>query len=207
MRIRANLLPKEFVDRALERGKIPFLSSLSDTHVLLVRCGDINSDLVVDPFEEESRRSVKKSRGFAFRTLAGAETEGGSVMGPRARVGQEHFRLVAQLSEAPHFAVPLKKHERSGAAYPDRVTVGRAANQDVILNEASVSKAQAWFEVSKKGHLYLRDAQSRNGTYVNDRRLSPRERVRVEPGDAIAFAHVEAILCTPEALWNALQAE
>lgn len=51
-----------------------------------------------------------------------------------------------------------------------RHRLGRAANNDVILPDPSISKSHAEIEISGEGAV-IRDLGSRNGTWVNDRRI------------------------------------
>lgn len=69
-----------------------------------------------------------------------------------------------------------------------RITVGRSPECDISFPESrSVSAAHAVIEVSKSGTgAVLRDLNSRNGTFVNDRRISNGATV-VHNGDIIRF--------------------
>ena len=50
------------------------------------------------------------------------------------------------------------------------VTIGRALDNDVILDDASVSRHHARL-VSREGHWQLEDLDSTRGTFVNSRRV------------------------------------
>ena len=119
-------------------------------------------------------------------------------------IGQEELRVRHALSESPHYVAPLKKHVRSGHSSPERITVGRAQNQDLVIDHTSVSKIQACFEIDKSGEFYLFDAGSTNGTYVNSRPIGTRNRAQLRAGDNIRFANVDAIFCCPETVWRVL---
>src|SRR5579871_3845922 len=58
--------------------------------------------------------------------------------------------------------------------YQDMITVGRTANHDVVLRDPSVSKFHAHFKLRPSG-LYLVDAGSTRGTFVDGKRLWPRD--------------------------------
>jgi len=84
-----------------------------------------------------------------------------------------------------------------------RVTIGRAENNDVAFDydeDLLVSHKHAELYV-EDGLLYLRDLASRNGTYVNQRRITTP--VPLHPEDAIHLGDagplVKARLCDPEA--------
>src|SRR5262245_58196000 len=53
----------------------------------------------------------------------------------------------------------------------DNVQIGRATLADLVLQDSHVSKLHAALTRTTDGYL-LRDLQSSNGTFLNDRRLS-----------------------------------
>jgi hypothetical protein len=67
-----------------------------------------------------------------------------------------------------------------------RVRIGRGLDNDVVLDDASVSRHHA--EITREdGRLEVRDLGSTNGTWVNAARV---ELASVEPGDQLAFGAV-----------------
>lgn len=87
--------------------------------------------------------------------------------------------------------------DRSGNAFPD-IYVSRTpqyigkqrGESDVLLDVATVSRVHAQVERGDEGY-YVRDLNSKNGTFVNGERLRPQERRAFVPGDRITFAEVE----------------
>ncbi len=61
-----------------------------------------------------------------------------------------------------------------------------------IINDASVSRMHAKF-FAEKETLWMQDLNSTNGTYHNGMRLSPNEKVILEPEDEIAFGRAQFI--------------
>src|SRR5262249_35799649 len=59
------------------------------------------------------------------------------------------------------------------AAFPSMITVGRTANNDVVVPDISVSKFHAFFR-TVDGVLTLADAGSKNGTEVGGQALAPK---------------------------------
>ncbi len=99
-------------------------------------------------------------------------------------------------TEAPPH--PPNKWEFSGALqmaplikapnspYPDRISIGRARNCDVVLRHPSVSKLHA--HVSREdGRWMLRDNGSHNGTSVGTVPLAPDTPVALQSGDLVTF--------------------
>uniref|UniRef100_A0A0E0J668 FHA domain-containing protein n=1 Tax=Oryza nivara TaxID=4536 RepID=A0A0E0J668_ORYNI len=63
------------------------------------------------------------------------------------------------------------------------VTVGRVPEQaDIVLSVATVSGTHARLE-KKEGSLLVTDLESTNGTYINERRLTPGFPTPIDPGD------------------------
>ena len=61
------------------------------------------------------------------------------------------------------------------------ITIGRGAETDVLIADKLASRIHC--ELSyKDGNYYIRDCDSRNGTFVNDRAV---EVSRINPGDRI----------------------
>lgn len=73
----------------------------------------------------------------------------------------------------------------------DAVTIGKLQGQcEVLLNSATVSRIHARLEY-RNGNGYVRDLNSRNGTFLNGERLEPQELRLFSEGARIAFADVQ----------------
>jgi len=86
------------------------------------------------------------------------------------------------------FVLPVVK--RSGSLSLVRISVGRTGNNDVHVEDASVSRLHAFFEPGPP--LSVKDAGSRLGTKVNGAAVTTP--VPVKSGDQIAFGDVELTL-------------
>jgi hypothetical protein len=85
----------------------------------------------------------------------------------------------------------------------DRITVGRAGACDVTLPDRSVSKMHAIFWPHEDlSRWSLSDAESRNGTWLNDERLAPKQRVPIKPGDTLRLGDVEVRFIDPALLFD-----
>ena len=69
-------------------------------------------------------------------------------------------------------------------------TLGRATGADFIVDAPLVSRVHCRLTALPGGDLEVRDLQSTNGTFVNDKRV---EAVRVESGDKIRVGRVELV--------------
>jgi len=75
-----------------------------------------------------------------------------------------------------------------------RLNVGRASDNDLSLNDASVSKIHAALLMTGEGTLLVADTGSTNGTYINGRRISYGESRQIDDGDVVGFGDVEVRL-------------
>lgn len=75
-----------------------------------------------------------------------------------------------------------------------RLNVGRASDNDLTLNDASVSKIHGALLMTAEGSLLVADTGSTNGTFINGRRIAYGESRVIEDGDVIGFGDVEVRL-------------
>lgn len=97
---------------------------------------------------------------------------------PRVRAAAEAGRLVPM-------RVVLDVLDRGEArSFEGRppFELGRDSSADLVLRDPEVSRRHARFE-SRNGVVYVDDLGSRNGTFLNGRRI--RESIEVREGDAV----------------------
>jgi FHA domain len=99
----------------------------------------------------DSRKTL--AAGFRPRTSPGA--------GMAARLRSEPGR---------YGLYPLVKSNAN--PWADRILVGRASNNDIVLRHESISKVHAYFEKAEGG-LHLHDAKSANGTQIDGKPVEP----------------------------------
>jgi hypothetical protein len=75
-----------------------------------------------------------------------------------------------------------------------RLNVGRASDNELTLNDASVSKIHAALLMTGEGTLLVADTGSTNGTFINGRRIAYGESRPLEDGDVVGFGDVEVRL-------------
>jgi FHA domain-containing protein len=107
--------------------------------------------------------------------------------------GRSHFRA-------------LRKRLDAAGALGDRVSIGRALNQDIVLRHPRVSKFHGFFLVTKSGDWSVSDAGSTNGTTVNAVRLARRKPVVVMNGDRVTFGSIETAFLDAGTVWRLLRA-
>lgn len=73
-----------------------------------------------------------------------------------------------------------------------QVTLGRSLENDLVLDNPYVARSQATF-ICREGRWRVRDNGTKNGTYLNGKRLEADGEYRIHPGDVLCFAQkVEA---------------
>ena len=72
-----------------------------------------------------------------------------------------------------------------------RISVGRVSDNELSLNDSSVSKIHAAITMNLQGTLLVADTGSTNGTFINGRRISYGEARQIEDGDVVGFGDVE----------------
>jgi hypothetical protein len=93
-----------------------------------------------------------------------------------------------------------------GNPYPDRISIGRARNCDIVLRQPTVSKLHAHFLPRPGGVLELCDVGSQVGTRANGHVLQPNQPVRVSPGFILSIGRVTARIADARTAWELLRA-
>lgn len=96
---------------------------------------------------------------------------------------------------------PLEK--KKGAPFSDMITVGRTPNNDVVLNDITVSRFHAYFKQKGKSWVVC-DAGSKNGTRVNGVRLEKRKEQPVEDGAQVRIGDIETTFHLRDSLYEIL---
>jgi pSer/pThr/pTyr-binding forkhead associated (FHA) protein len=99
--------------------------------------------------------------------------------------------------------VTVKKNPEN--PFPDRLTIGRATNCDVVIRFAFVSKVHAHLFV-QGDKLTLRDNKAANGTFHNRKKLDPGGSRSVKLGDTLGFGALELELIDAARLYQLLRA-
>ena len=107
---------------------------------------------------------------------------------------QHHFRTLTtvptpMLGVGEPIVFPVTKNQEN--AFGRGITVGRTGNNDVVLDDGTVSRFHAWFHREPDGRYVLTDAGSKNGSFVGGVRLTPRRPAPVPDGARLRFGQVE----------------
>jgi hypothetical protein len=110
---------------------------------------------------------------------------------------------------APKPSTPLVHAivKAEGNPYPDRISVGRARNCDVVLRHATVSKLHAHFLPKPGDKLEIVDLGSQVGTRVNGQPVAANEPRAVAPGTILLLGRVAARIADARAAYDLLKAQ
>lgn len=101
----------------------------------------------------------------------------------------------------PWTPVPLEK--RATSPYPDRISIGRAGNVDVVIGSRVVSKLHAHMFLAPDQGSTINDLASQNGTFVNGVHLAPHKPEPIVDGDIISFGEVHCEFAASEVVYYA----
>src|SRR3954447_9125196 len=96
-------------------------------------------------------------------------------------------------AEAGLCVFPLRKQATN--AFAMMVTVGRAANNDIVFPYDGISKFHAYFTKAPDGAWTLADAKSTNGTFLEGKRLAAEAKERLDLKRPLEIWFAEAIKC------------
>jgi hypothetical protein len=107
---------------------------------------------------------------------------------------------------AGHWQVfPIAK--RPGNPFPERMTVGRATNCDIVLRVPFISKVHAHILRDGDGNYSVQDNESAQSTFHNHRKLAPGVTRRLEIEDQVSFGSLQFEFVDAARLYDVLKAE
>ena len=94
--------------------------------------------------------------------------------------------VLSESAEAQTFVLPVRKRPDANA-FAMMVTLGRAPNNDLVLDHQKVSKFHAYFNETGSD-WFITDGNSSNGTFVNGERLKPGDRTPIGDNTDLSFS-------------------
>jgi len=98
---------------------------------------------------------------------------------------------------------PLAK--KPGASFADRITIGRTPNNDIAINDHSVSRLHAYVRLDGKTWV-VADAGSKNGSWMRGKALEPRKEQPMASHAVVRIGEVDLTFFTAADLYESLRA-
>jgi pSer/pThr/pTyr-binding forkhead associated (FHA) protein len=97
--------------------------------------------------------------------------------------------------------LPLAK--KPGASFPDRITIGRTSNNDLVIADASISRLHAYVRRDGQGWV-VADGGSKNGSWLKGARLDARRERPLESRAVLRLGDVDLTFYVAEDLYSLL---
>ncbi len=150
------------------------------------------------------RELDEDERPALFRTIV-TNVRAEPAPPPRRSPPLSGAALTAQLALTPDRFGAYALSKSGSNPWSDRILVGRASNNDVVIRNDRISKVHAYFQVSPRGVWRLFDARSANGTRVDGVVVPPGEEgLEVKSGQMVTFGNVAMQLLGAGELYDAL---
>ena len=94
--------------------------------------------------------------------------------------------------------------KREGNPFPERISIGRAPNCDVVIRLPSISKVHAHV-LLESGHYSMADAGASNSTYVNRTKLENKVAVPLRFGDTVSLGPIKFEFVDAKGLYQILR--
>jgi hypothetical protein len=96
---------------------------------------------------------------------------------------------------------PIAK--KPGASFPDRITIGRTGNNDVVVADTSVSRLHAYLRRAG-GRWVVADAGSKNGSWLSGVTLDARRETALPSRSILRLGDVDLTFYVADDLYGAL---
>lgn len=134
---------------------------------------------------------MNRERSFKTNTISGATADLARAMATGA------VKLSPDVSK--YEVLPVTKSKNS--PWAGRISIGRARNNDIVIEDASVSKMHAHL-IEESGSFKIADASSHNGTVVNGHKLEGTASAELKSKDAVVFGAIVTKLLAPTDLYE-----
>ena len=85
--------------------------------------------------------------------------------------------------------------KRKDITEPDKITIGRSPDNDIVVYNKLVSRKHAYLQLSSEDQAcFLVDAGSSNGTFLNNKQLTPHEKYQLTDADEISIGPETKVL-------------
>lgn len=85
--------------------------------------------------------------------------------------------------------------KRKDVTEPDKITIGRSPENDIVVYNKLVSRKHAYLQLSSEDQgCFLVDAGSSNGTFLNNTQITPHEKYQLTDADEISIGPETKVL-------------
>jgi hypothetical protein len=85
--------------------------------------------------------------------------------------------------------------KRKDITEPDKITIGRSPDNDIVIYNKMVSRRHAYLQVSREDQgCFLVDIGSSNGTFLNNKQITPLEKYQLTDADEISIGPETKVL-------------
>jgi len=160
----------------------------------------------------QGRREFVESNRMPFLYWKNGASELPRAPGESQRPPQVAFHTDSgdRKSSIPSFAAVIERarvypvRKAPGRPFPERISIGRAVNCDIVIRDPSISKLHAHFFEVTPTSAELCDAKSSNGTRVHGLVIRAGARRKLEIGDELTFGAVTLEWVDAETLYDLL---
>ncbi|MET0389432.1 MAG: FHA domain-containing protein, partial [Polyangiales bacterium] len=200
--------PADLLERVAREPIAVLRKGIGAAPFLIVRLDDFSNDLGVGLAAADEAANRQRFNRALKSTL---QLSPGMTEQLRVMRTQEVFLPKGGEEDDPQrggFPVPewlnvrcyvVRLSNRADGATP--LSIGRDTSHKIVLQHPSVSATHAHLTVGAE--LSLRDAQSRNGTFINGAQV--KGAIPLQVGDRIKFGAVHTVLCSADDLWHAVR--
>lgn len=171
-------LEQEIAQDLMRQAQRRHYEFVGDVTVELLANGDLRSGDILATAE------IRETAGHGTSDAGGSPVVARTSVIPVARANSS-----SDLAETEMLSLTIRNEqgaEQRIQRVGDEITLGRALENDVVLDSLSVSREHA--RLVRSNGLFVEDLGSRNGTFVNGQRV---QRARVQAGDRIRLGAIE----------------
>jgi hypothetical protein len=203
------LEPADVVRAAARLAESPFVDEYGDAPWLAIHlpAGEEGMAAALLAAHEPDRATSKALQPIEFHTqmASGATTKApgakkASTVGAGSEIALGDITRV--LGERCYIAAVRR---RRAGPLGNRVSIGRAMNQDIVLRHSTISKFHAYLQGSDDDVWTVSDGGSKNGTSVNGARLGQEPRPLAN-GERLTFGSIDAVFIDARTVWRLLRA-
>jgi hypothetical protein len=100
----------------------------------------------------------------------------------------------------------LRKQTSKKNPFAMGITLGRVETNDIVIDDASISRFHAWFQNDPKQGWLVVDAESKNGSAIDGQKLVANKKTPIADGARLKFGEIELLFLSPQKLVQRIEA-